>query len=222
VARKRKTPIADEVGLRIKEIRDAEGWTVDDLADRLRDLQQGSWRDAVSRVEGGKRGLSVDELFLFAVALGVSPLALLPQKGDVTLLDNLRLPAPIVIAWMQGKSPLRREDLDTYTRHRWEPWPKIWECPELLVDHVLGDEDRRLPPDEKEALRAFLLMHEQFYDETIENIKGQRLLGEDDEETLQKLQAGREAIRALARRVANAPTGRPPRQPSRQKEKPNA
>lgn len=63
--------------------RNRKGWTQQQLADRLAELDVPIDRSTVAKIEASKRGVTLDELFYFAVALGVSPMALaIPRARD--------------------------------------------------------------------------------------------------------------------------------------------
>jgi transcriptional regulator with XRE-family HTH domain len=75
--------------------RKRKGWTQPQLADELGRLAAPIDQTTIAKIEGGKRGVSVDELFWFAFALGVPPLSLcLPREADRTV----RL-APDAVFW---------------------------------------------------------------------------------------------------------------------------
>lgn len=71
---------------------------------------------AINRIEGGKRGVSVQELLDLAAALNVSPLLLLPRDGQpwqdllfVQILGKERFIGD-VRGWIDGTRPLSDED----------------------------------------------------------------------------------------------------------------
>jgi transcriptional regulator with XRE-family HTH domain len=113
-----KAPTPRQVAARrIQEIRKAKGWSQQDLADRLGELGTPMDRATVARTEGGTRGLSLDDAFLFAAALGVRPTSVFfgfVYNDPVQLSPKLTLPAGEARRWMHGQHPLRPEDFRTY------------------------------------------------------------------------------------------------------------
>jgi transcriptional regulator with XRE-family HTH domain len=118
----------DIVRRRIREIRLARGWSLDTLAARILWLENKddtdtrlvrSKRMIAQRIETGGRGISFDDWFLYAAALGVSPLVLIlpdsEQEGEkLKIEERLRLSARLVAAWLGGGGPLRPEDTEIY------------------------------------------------------------------------------------------------------------
>jgi transcriptional regulator with XRE-family HTH domain len=97
---------AEIVARRVKETREARGWTQAELARRLEDIGvAGASRPTVSKLEGGRyRGVSVDDLIAYAGALGVSPTDLLAPSEDmapVAVAPRLRFPAVLVRRWIR-------------------------------------------------------------------------------------------------------------------------
>lgn len=76
-------PSASEtLAIELRSTRRRREWTQQDLADRLSAIGASVDRSAIAKIEAGKRGVSVDEALWLAVALGVSPTALLlPRSG---------------------------------------------------------------------------------------------------------------------------------------------
>ena len=72
------------VGERIREIREAQGLSQDDLADRL-----GTSRNKVSRHENGENEMGICAFFQYAEALGVDANALAPAwaQGNISPLQ---------------------------------------------------------------------------------------------------------------------------------------
>ena len=103
-----ETPSA-VVARRVLEVRERQRLTQQDLADLLRDRGVPVDRATVARVETGSRGISVDDLTLFATALGISPIALLVPLSDdssVRVTPNLVTPSGAVREWVRGHRQL--------------------------------------------------------------------------------------------------------------------
>ena len=94
---------------RIRELRKRHGWTQQNLADALNRLGAHTDRAAVAKVELGKRGLALDEAFLYALALDVAPVHLFaPIDSDerVSLGPNIECSPVKMRAWIRGLAPM--------------------------------------------------------------------------------------------------------------------
>lgn len=107
--------VSELVGERIAWARHRQNWTQQRLADEIANHElaedgKGSLnRAAVAKVESGVRKLSLDELFLVAAALNVSPLLLLVPVGTHDLMEvtpRSRVHPHIVLDWAMGEAPL--------------------------------------------------------------------------------------------------------------------
>ena len=79
-------PLPSEVFIeRLADTRERKRLTQQQLADRLKALDAPIDRSTIGKIESGKRGVSLDELFYFAAALGISPLALLVPRADTRM-----------------------------------------------------------------------------------------------------------------------------------------
>ena len=98
-------------------MRTRQGLTGVELSEKLDDLLgDGIPKNAVSLIETGKRRVDVDELVALAVALDVSPVALLMPTVDdgqdspvapITLTEELeQVPAHRTWDWLTGEAPL--------------------------------------------------------------------------------------------------------------------
>jgi transcriptional regulator with XRE-family HTH domain len=97
---------AEIVARRIVEAREARGWKQAELAERLEEVGYLKSRSTVTKLEGGRyRGISIDDVFAFAAALGVSPVHLLTPLEDeviVAVTPSVHLPAAHARAWIRG------------------------------------------------------------------------------------------------------------------------
>jgi transcriptional regulator with XRE-family HTH domain len=94
---------------RIRELRKRHAWSQQDLADVLNHYGAHTDRAAVAKVELGKRGLSANELFLYALALDVAPVHLVsPPDSDepLSLGPNVELSPKEMRAWVRGQWPV--------------------------------------------------------------------------------------------------------------------
>ena len=108
---------AEIVARRVVEARKSLGWTQAKFAERLREIGYVKSRSTLTKLEGGQyRGVSVDDLFALAAALGVAPVHLLvPLEDDATVAvaPRVNFPAPLARAWIRGTaSPPMLPDVD--------------------------------------------------------------------------------------------------------------
>jgi transcriptional regulator with XRE-family HTH domain len=84
--------------------RGRKGLTQQQLADRLEALSAPIDRSTIGKIEAGKRGVSVDEIFYFARALGISPLSLIVPRSApsmrVTPIEELDVES--VLLWVRN------------------------------------------------------------------------------------------------------------------------
>ena len=105
------------------------GWSQTELARRLSAAGCRLDQSAVSRLEAGERGLSVDELITAAGELNVSPLRLLegaplPTQPAVTVTDTVTVPGSRYRTWLRGSTPLpaRKE----WSKRTGLPWTNAY------------------------------------------------------------------------------------------------
>jgi transcriptional regulator with XRE-family HTH domain len=95
---------------RVRAARESRGWTQAQLADRLREIGYPKSRETLTKLEGGRyRGVSLDDAFAIAAALGVAPVHLLVPLDDEAALEvvaGVPVPAPLARAWIRGTLPL--------------------------------------------------------------------------------------------------------------------
>src|SRR6266542_4104582 len=85
------------IGGRVRDFRTARGWHQDDLGAALEELTGKTWsRQAVSRLEGGRRAFDAGELLILAKVLGrgisVFQLLTAPNVESVSLSSDVSLP----------------------------------------------------------------------------------------------------------------------------------
>lgn len=106
-------PMGDRVRMNVAELRKARGLTTYQLAKRLAVAGRPIPQSGVSRIESGARRVDVDDLAALAVALGVSPNALLLPPADVGRAVQLTPETAVTWAeawrWARGVGPLPAE-----------------------------------------------------------------------------------------------------------------
>jgi transcriptional regulator with XRE-family HTH domain len=138
--------VADVARARIRELRNRRGLSQRELADRLSqfvipakpgrrrrtDPRGGPSVDhaLVTRVETGKRELSLKDAVYFALALDVAPVNLiapLDPEARVQLAPNLECSARELRHWLRGLAPMSAQDARTYfTEVPDEELPEGW------------------------------------------------------------------------------------------------
>lgn len=102
-------PTAERVAENIKEFRKARQLDQKGLSEALKRLGRPMLPTVVSKVERQERRIDVDDLVAFALALKVSPAALLlPREWNdepVDLTPDFSLPTRTAWLWMEGRSP---------------------------------------------------------------------------------------------------------------------
>lgn len=105
---------SDVAGQQIAWLRERKGWTQVDLAERLgEDFGVVVDPATVARIETGKRGLSLDETFLFAAALDAPPSLLMLPLGtgdDVAVTPTTTVHPWLAYCWLTGEGPLTNSD----------------------------------------------------------------------------------------------------------------
>lgn len=109
-------PISEIFRERLREARRHKEWTQQDLSEALAAMGVRLESTAINRLERGSRGVSLDEAFALAAALGTSPLFLLMPSDMSTVVElapGLGVSAEIVRKWIQGRRVLRATQSDT-------------------------------------------------------------------------------------------------------------
>jgi transcriptional regulator with XRE-family HTH domain len=89
----------------LRRVRTRKGWNQQQLADRLHELGAPIDRATISKIETGDRRVTLDEVFWFAYALGVSPAALMlprPYGSTVAVTPTTSLPSSRALDWLRG------------------------------------------------------------------------------------------------------------------------
>ena len=92
----------------LKRTRERKGWTQQALSDRMTHLGSPVGRAAIAKIETGVRGVSIDEVVAFSVALGVSPSALVLGRDTrlIRVAPNLAVDLHAALSWWRGLYPL--------------------------------------------------------------------------------------------------------------------
>jgi transcriptional regulator with XRE-family HTH domain len=103
---------------RVRTLREHQGLSQQDLADRLKELGMAMDRSAIARLEQGRRGISVPEMLFLALALNVAPVHLLvnPDSDEpiAVIPDGLPHPPAEIRAWIRGELPISPQNVKTY------------------------------------------------------------------------------------------------------------
>jgi transcriptional regulator with XRE-family HTH domain len=93
---------------RVRQSREARGWSKQDLTDALARVGWPLDRMAITRTEQGERKASIDDLLGFAAALDLAPwYLLLPFDSEAPMrVAGLETTAGAVEAWLMGDAPL--------------------------------------------------------------------------------------------------------------------
>jgi transcriptional regulator with XRE-family HTH domain len=102
---------------RLREVRRLKGWRQHHLAAALAEAGVDMGEPAITRLERGLRGVSLDEVIAIAAVLGVSPLHMFVPLDNNGLLDvapAITVPVLDARAWARGQRPLRDTDDDRF------------------------------------------------------------------------------------------------------------
>lgn len=110
-------PTGEQVRANVVRIREARGMTKKQLADRTQELGRPIPPLGISRIEAGARRVDADDLVALAVALQVSPVALLlpwAARADdaVEVTAAGAVPAAAAWLWADGVRPLTLSEAD--------------------------------------------------------------------------------------------------------------
>jgi transcriptional regulator with XRE-family HTH domain len=139
---------------RVREVRERQRWSQDDLARRLGELGLPMDRAQVARIERMDRKVSINEVFIIALALNVAPVHLLVPvtsfEPEVLLAPKLAVTPRLARQWLRGQTALGEEDARSYfaeiSDDEWSAHQKpginvVLQLAQQLV-HAVVDEDR--------------------------------------------------------------------------------
>ena len=125
-------PTAAQVAANVERIRKARQLHQKDLSVRLGEIGRPMLPTVISKIERGERRVDVDDLVALAIALNVSPAALLlpPEWDDswVKLTPDHEVRAKVAWQWIEGRAPASKfgeddvaavEDDDDSEREYW-------------------------------------------------------------------------------------------------------
>lgn len=112
-------PVSRHVAANVLRFRTARGLSTTRLAATLKEIGHSIPATGITRIEKGERRVDTDDLVALALALNVSPVALLlpPTEDSETLVDlteNVALRARDAWAWADGEEPHARVERDKY------------------------------------------------------------------------------------------------------------
>ena len=108
---------SEVIAEQIRTLRTRHGWSQQQLADRMRDFGWEIDRGAIAKVELGQRGVTLDEGFVFALALDVAPVFLfLPLEEDepTAIAPKLAVSPEDARVWFAGERPVGDQDVRFY------------------------------------------------------------------------------------------------------------
>lgn len=107
--------VSESFGRQTGQTRRRLGWTSTDLATALAAHGFDADRTIVSKIENGRRRVSLDEAMAIALVLNVSPLHLLVPRDDREVeIGGATFRASAVRAWVRGEAPLEGQDPKIY------------------------------------------------------------------------------------------------------------
>ncbi|HZN80480.1 MAG TPA: helix-turn-helix transcriptional regulator [Mycobacterium sp.] len=123
-------PTGETVRANVARVRNRQGLTLRDVADRLAGIGRPMAHNTVSEIERGARRVDVDDLMALAVALGVSPVTLLmPAVHSVEPQDDVEstgvavpVPAERLWEWLTAEYPLFDMEFFEFAGRAWPGW----------------------------------------------------------------------------------------------------
>lgn len=123
-------PISERVSENIERFRKLRGLSQAQLANKLTKAGRPMLDTAVSKMERGVRRVDVDDLVALALALDISPVALLmPPTADrakVSLTDKFEVSSQFAWLWAAGEAPASDFLLDPVNEHTEEEHEAYW------------------------------------------------------------------------------------------------
>lgn len=148
-------------GEQVRRVRLAKGWSSQGLlAEALEGVGYFINRSTLTRLENGTRTPSLDEAFAVAVALEVSPLALvLPFEatGSVAVAPDVAVPVEQARAWARGDEPLPGQDVRFFESHSPEFWVDVNTLRRQAILRTLVEELAEADQAEDSGRRARIL-----------------------------------------------------------------
>jgi transcriptional regulator with XRE-family HTH domain len=131
-------PTSKRVSENIERLRRVRGLSQAQLANELTRVGRPMLDTAVSKMERGTRRIDVDDLVAIALALNVSPVALLmPSNASlekVALTNKISLSEQITWLWAAGEAPASDFLLDPVGDHAEEEHKEYWATREKYLD----------------------------------------------------------------------------------------
>jgi transcriptional regulator with XRE-family HTH domain len=149
----------DVVIARVRTLRGERGWSAAALASRCAELGAPEMTTNVIRnLESRARGVSVEQLLIFALALDVPPAYLLtpadpqpgnenpdaPESSGIAITDTVAVAdAGAMNRWVSGTQPLPQTSQETYRRAAAEHRPQVGEEPSDSSGRMLEQFERQ-------------------------------------------------------------------------------
>lgn len=119
-------PVGVNVTHSVRKFREARRLSFAELSRQLAELGRDVPPLGLRRIESGERRVDVDDLVALALALGVSPLALLlPTEASSLVADGDRLPVGKIWEWAKGQQPLSGDALAYWRDSNPREWADI-------------------------------------------------------------------------------------------------
>lgn len=145
---------------RMARFRRRREWSQGDLAEELTRFGVNLNQAQVAKIEGGKRGLSLDEAIAIAWVLGVPPAFLYLPLGEserVSPVPNESIHPDLVRKWVTGEEPATYTNKRSRYREAWFEDMWVWR----LYDRLNAAQDAvQVDPEDRanrDALRSVLM-----------------------------------------------------------------
>lgn len=100
---------------RVQELREAKGWSYNELSRKLEELGRSIPPLGLRRIESHDRRIDADDLTALAIVLGVSPVSLLlplRSHGEIEVTGGGSVPAERAWSWARANRPLHDQPDD--------------------------------------------------------------------------------------------------------------